>query len=444
MKRGFLLTGSGNGAEIANSAEQPVSNVAKVSNSAERPGPNAAQPCQVFRSIADVDGWLRANMAMLSSSGEAARIKDAVDTLKAKPKPRAEDVRKLFKLWEVQQKIKKDHRPLPELVEELCVKVLKAANELRADLPSVTPSAEQPGASSAAPAAPQEPPACFDFDLATSQQVRLCLWMSGAEEKEKKSLKSDSAGAFGLLQDCRKYRDSNWIVGEDDEKLKKIIRQLEILAKPSCTSQMCRELYKLTEVGQILGTFLQRDAQGHQREQDHEFVRQCAFNCTVPDLVSLFQRRDAFPEDAYPYMAQLAPLGVKVRRKTYEERVLEIYKDLPKTEDLPLLPDYAERELSYRFAAQTRDKAAGIETKLIDITAEFLEAFGTLSLEEEEDTEWREWQDECRRKDQFLDECRRKWQEQGKTEEECRRMWPQALADWRAERKAADLDTMQM
>ena len=56
----------------------------------------------------------------------------------------------------------------------------------------------------------------------------------------------------------------------------------------------------------------------------------------------------------------------------------------------------------------------------------------------EEDPEWREYEDEMRRIDQFKDECRRKWEEQGKTEKECRKMWPQALADWRAERKAKE------
>ena len=56
----------------------------------------------------------------------------------------------------------------------------------------------------------------------------------------------------------------------------------------------------------------------------------------------------------------------------------------------------------------------------------------------------KEFWEEVRRKDEFLDECRRKWKEQGKTEEECKRMWPQAFADWRAETGAfADLE-MQM
>ena len=56
----------------------------------------------------------------------------------------------------------------------------------------------------------------------------------------------------------------------------------------------------------------------------------------------------------------------------------------------------------------------------------------------------KEFREEIRRKNKFLDECQRQWKEQGKTEEECQRMWPQALADWRAETGAfADLE-MQM
>ena len=62
---------------------------------------------------------------------------------------------------------------------------------------------------------------------------------------------------------------------------------------------------------------------------------------------------------------------------------------------------------------------------------------------EEEDEDMKEVWESCRRKNQFLDECRRKWKEQGKTEEECKKMWPQAFAEWRAETEnAADFDAM--
>ena len=63
-------------------------------------------------------------------------------------------------------------------------------------------------------------------------------------------------------------------------------------------------------------------------------------------------------------MASLETLGVNVirksRQKIYEEKVLEILQNMPQTEILPLLPDYAQHEWLYRFLADKRDKAAGI------------------------------------------------------------------------------------
>ena len=50
----------------------------------------------------------------------------------------------------------------------------------------------------------------------------------------------------------------------------------------------------------------------------------------------------------------------KSRQKIYEEKVLEILKNMPKTEDLQLLPDYARHEWLYRMLAAKRDDAAGI------------------------------------------------------------------------------------
>ena len=139
-------------------------------------------------------------------------------------------------------------------------------------------------------------------------------------------------------------------------------------------------------------------------------------------------------------MASLETLGVKVirksRQKIFEEKTLEILQDMPDTKILPLLPDYAEHEGTYRMLAHIRDHYAGIPIQEED---------GEEEDEEEEDEEEKEFWEECRRKDAFLHECRRKWKEQGKTEEECKRMWPQALADWRAENGiAADFDAMQM
>ena len=79
---------------------------------------------------------------------------------------------------------------------------------------------------------------------------------------------------------------------------------------------------------------------------DHEHVRCVTLDgCTIPDLVSFFCGRDVLSADEYPYMAKLAILGVKAvgksRQKINEEKFLEILRNMPKIEDLPLLPDYA-------------------------------------------------------------------------------------------------------
>ena len=151
-------------------------------------------------------------------------------------------------------------------------------------------------------------------------------------------------------------------------------------------------------------------------------------------------------------MADLETLGVKVirksRQKIYEEKFLEIFQNMPQTEILPLLPDYAQHEWLYRVLADKRDRAAGIPIQ----GPEALELFcqEVRKCREEDGEESSEGEDmkgfweRARRKDEFLDACRRKWKGQGKTEEECKRMWPQALADWRAENGiAADSDAMQ-
>ena len=63
-------------------------------------------------------------------------------------------------------------------------------------------------------------------------------------------------------------------------------------------------------------------------------------------------------------MADLETLGVKVVRKSrqtiYEEKFLEIFQNMPQTETLPLLPDYAQHEWLYRLLADMRDRFSGI------------------------------------------------------------------------------------
>ncbi len=411
MKRGFFLgrsqppvtSAEQPAAPTPSTAEQPAHSFTQPAGSAGQPASQVAQSSSALHSIADVDSWLKTNAAALGSSAETTRIKDVVEVLKVKPRARKEVVEKFFKLWNVKQKIKKDHRPLAELVQELSAKVVQAANRLELDLPSVTPRAEQPSASSAAPPASQEPPKSFDLDLALRrdaerQQDFEDLYGPGwsgrrAESQSQSKHKKPNLPrqAFGFLQECRKYRDHQWVVGEEENKINKIIRQLEIHSQPRCTKEMCRELYRLTDVGDAIGTFAAQNKEGHRQEQDYEFVRRVAFDLseasTCKQLVSFLRGRDALPADAYPYMAQLETLGVKVQRMTNQERILEIYKDLPKTDDLPLLPDYAERELLYRMVAQKRDKAAGIAIEGPDAIDLAIEALRALRLEEEEEEE---------------------------------------------------------
>ena len=118
-------------------------------------------------------------------------------------------------------------------------------------------------------------------------------------------------------------------------------------------------------------------------------------------------------------MASLETLGVKMIRKNrqqiYEEKVLEILQNMPQTEILPLLPDYAQHAWLYRFLADKRDKAAGIPIQ----GPEALELFcqEVRKCREEDGEESSEEDPEYRELDQFRDECRRKWKEQGRTEE---------------------------
>ena len=83
MKCGFFLSQPTSGSNAAQLASDD----------------RAAQPPIKFRSIADVDSWFKANTAALGLSVEAKRIKDVVEVLSAKPKPRKEDVQELFKSY---------------------------------------------------------------------------------------------------------------------------------------------------------------------------------------------------------------------------------------------------------------------------------------------------------------------------------------------------------
>ena len=88
----------------------------------------------------------------------------------------------------------------------------------------------------------------------------------------------------------------------------------------------------------------------------------------------------------------------KSRQKIYEEKFLEIFQNMPQTEILPLLPDYAQHEWLYRFLADERDEAAGIPIqgpKALDLFCQRIEELRKCQEEDgeessEEDPESRE------------------------------------------------------
>ncbi len=114
-------------------------------------------------------------------------------------------------------------------------------------------------------------------------------------------------------------------------------------------------------------------------------MKAVAFDCcAIPDLVSLFRGRDLLPADDYPFMAEnLEAFGVTVHRETYQEKVLKIFKGLPPTQDLALLPEFEEpQNLELRICAQARGKAAGIPNKFCPIEA-CIEALRECRLEDD-------------------------------------------------------------
>ena len=337
---------------------------------------------------------------------EAKRIKDVVEVLSARPKPRKEDVQEFFNPWGVKQMSQKKPRPLPECIQELSTKVIEATNKLQQDLSSMVSSAEQPGASSATSPATQHP--SFDILLATQR----CNELDENFLRPKPPSKSDPMQqrpkeAFGLLQDCRKYKKDHWLGVEEDKQIDKIMKALVIESQPHFSSKLCREIYKHTKVGEVIGPFAQRDSQGHWQENDHEHVRAVAYGLTEVDLASFLSGRNALRAEEYPCMASLETLGVKVirksRQKIYAEKVLEILRHMPQTEILPLLPDYAQHEWLYRFLADERDEAAGIPIqgpKALDLFCQRTEELR--KCQEEDGEESSEEDPESRELGQFL------------------------------------------
>ena len=112
-------------ADASSRAGRPASGTLAADGSAEQPAASigsAEQPA--IRSIADVDKLLKADASLLRRFEKSKRIEEVVACLRSNPKQNAIEV--FFKPWDVQQRIKKDRRPLPELIEELTTKVIKA------------------------------------------------------------------------------------------------------------------------------------------------------------------------------------------------------------------------------------------------------------------------------------------------------------------------------
>jgi hypothetical protein len=84
---------------------------------------------------------LKKNEVVFSSSAKAVRIREVVEALSTKPKPRQETIQRFFEPWGVPQRSKQKLRPLSELIEELNTKVTIAAQELQQQLAD---SAERP------------------------------------------------------------------------------------------------------------------------------------------------------------------------------------------------------------------------------------------------------------------------------------------------------------
>ena len=71
----------------------------------------------------------------------------------------------------------------------------------------------------------------------------------------------------------------SWSAGEDELRMKKNIRQLQIILQPQCTREDWLELYKVSSVGKISRPFRQRSdpaQRGHWQQQDHDFVKAVA------------------------------------------------------------------------------------------------------------------------------------------------------------------------
>ena len=99
---------------------------------------NAAQSARQLSSIDDVRRWLT-TLTEVTSTQKLESLRASVNVLKT-PEAKRDDVRPLCKIWHVRQDRGKQ-RPLEQVIRELKEHVIKAANELRANLEHIVRAA---------------------------------------------------------------------------------------------------------------------------------------------------------------------------------------------------------------------------------------------------------------------------------------------------------------
>ena len=92
----------------------------------------AAESARQLSSISDVRRWL-ATLTEVTSTQKLESLRAAVKVLQVET-PKRDEVRSLYSIWNVKQKIKKDHRPPQDMILDLKAKVIEASNELKLSL----------------------------------------------------------------------------------------------------------------------------------------------------------------------------------------------------------------------------------------------------------------------------------------------------------------------
>ena len=117
-------------------------------------------------SIRDVQRWLAEEHIASCSSADAQRIREAVAVL-SRPKPRQEDVRPLQSKWQVSHRNRdKKQKSLPDAIQELRDKVIKAAQKLQQQLADNAEQLAVAGSSTDRADVQNEPAAGEDLVLA--------------------------------------------------------------------------------------------------------------------------------------------------------------------------------------------------------------------------------------------------------------------------------------